>query len=75
MERIKSQGKLLRKKLHVVKEQKKLLMLEEARLVRMARQRGAAVKQLAKVKKEKARLMVEEARLLRVLKQNHYPAI
>ncbi|WP_297436925.1 hypothetical protein [Thermococcus sp.] len=75
MERIKSQGRLLRKKLHVVKEQKKLLMLEEARLVRLARQKGATVKQLAKVKEEKARLMFEEAKLVRVLKQNGYPSI
>ncbi|NJD99383.1 hypothetical protein E3E26_06240 [Thermococcus sp. LS1] len=67
--------KLLRKKLHVVKKQKELLMLEEAKLIRLARQKKAAAKQLAKVKKEKAILMAEEARLVRVLKQNGYPAL
>lgn len=67
--------KLLQKKLHVVKEQKELLMLEEARLIRAARQRKDAARKLAKIKKEKVALALEEARLLRVLKQNGRPAI
>lgn len=67
--------KLLQRKLHVVKKQKELLMLEEARLVRMARQKKVAMKELAKVKKEKVALALEEARLVRVLKQNGYPAV
>ncbi len=67
--------KLLQKRLHVVKKQKELLMLEEAKLIRVARQKKAAVKELAKVKKEKVSLALEEAKLVRVLKQNGYPAV
>ncbi|ASJ12320.1 MULTISPECIES: hypothetical protein [Thermococcus] len=67
--------KLLQKRLHVVKKQKELLMLEEAKLIRVARQKKASMRELAKVKKEKIALMAEEAKLVRVLKQNGYPAI
>lgn len=62
--------KLIKKRLHVVKEQKELLMLEEAKLIRMARQKKAAMKELAKVKHEKVSLAMEEAKLVRILKQN-----
>jgi len=64
---------ILEKKLHVVKEQKELLMVEEARLIRQARQKKVAAEKLAKVKKDKVALAFEEARLLRVLKQNTAP--
>jgi hypothetical protein len=67
--------KLLQRKLHVVKKQKELLMLEEAKLIRVTRQKKVAAKKLAKVKKEKVALALEEARLVRVLKQNGYPAV
>ena len=71
MERLKST--LLRKRLEVVKKRKELLALEEARLVRLARQKKTAASQLAKVKREKFSVMMEEARILRVLKQSTYP--
>ncbi|ASJ10773.1 hypothetical protein A3L12_05410 [Thermococcus sp. P6] len=61
---------LLRRKLHVVREQRKFLMLEEARLIRLARQKKSAAMQLAKIKKEKVALTLEEARILRALKQS-----
>ena len=67
MERVKS---ILQRRLEVVKKRKELLVLEEARLVRMAKQKKDVAVQLAKVKKEKFALMVEEAKLVRVLKQN-----
>ncbi|WP_198362100.1 hypothetical protein [Thermococcus pacificus] len=73
MERLKST--LLEKRLEVVKKRKELLALEEARLVRLARQKKAAAAQLTKVKKEKFAVMMEEAKLLRALKQNTYPAL
>ncbi|ASJ07665.1 hypothetical protein A3L08_06670 [Thermococcus pacificus] len=66
---------LLEKRLEVVKKRKELLALEEARLVRLARQKKAAAAQLTKVKKEKFAVMMEEAKLLRALKQNTYPAL
>ncbi|AEK72357.1 hypothetical protein GQS_02280 [Thermococcus sp. 4557] len=73
MERLKST--LLQKRLEVVKKRKELLALEEARLVRMARQKKAAASELAKVKKEKVAIALEEAKLIRVLKQSGYPAV
>jgi hypothetical protein len=73
MERLKST--LLQRRLEVVKKRKELLALEEARLVRLARQKKAAAAQLAKVKREKFAVMMEEAKLLRTLKQNAYPAV
>lgn len=65
---------LLKKKLSVVKKQKEFLLLEEAKLVRMARQRGGVVQNLEKVKKEKFRVLAEEAKLIRVIKQSSRPA-
>ncbi|NJE31038.1 hypothetical protein E3E38_08280 [Thermococcus sp. 18S1] len=73
MEKLKST--LLQKRLEVVKKRKELLALEEARLVRMARQKKAAASELAKVKKEKVAIALEEAKLIRVLKQSGYPAV
>jgi len=73
MERLKSN--LLQRRLEVVKKRKELLALEEARLVRMARQKKAAAAQLAKIKKEKVALAFEEAKLVRVIKQSSYPAV
>jgi len=67
MERVKS---ILQRRLEVVKKRKEFLVLEEARLVRMAKQKKNVALQLAKVKKEKMAIMAEEARLLRALKQN-----
>ncbi|NJE10165.1 hypothetical protein E3E25_04405 [Thermococcus sp. MAR1] len=66
---------LLRKRLEVVKKRKEFLALEEARLVRMARQKKAAASKLAKIKREKVAVALEEAKLIRVLKQNGYPAV
>jgi len=66
--------KLLRKKLGVVKKQKEYLLLEEAKLVRMARQGNMAGAKLEKVKREKFRVLAEEAKLLRVIKQSGRPA-
>ncbi|WP_297477517.1 hypothetical protein [Thermococcus sp.] len=66
MERVKS---ILQRRLEVVKKRKELLVLEEARLIRMAKQRKDVAIQLAKVKKEKVALAFEEAKLLRALKQ------
>ena len=73
MERLKST--LLQRRLEVVKKRKELLALEEARLVRLARQKKASAAQLAKVKREKFAVMMEEAKLLRTLKQNARPAL
>ena len=73
MERLKST--LLQRRLEVVKKRKELLALEEARLVRLARQKRAAAAELTKVKKEKFAVMMEEAKVLRALKQNTYPAV
>ncbi|WP_457751354.1 hypothetical protein [Thermococcus sp.] len=73
MERLKST--LLHRRLQVVKKRKELLALEEAKLVRLARQKKESAIQLAKVKKEKFALMAEEAKLLRVLKQNGYTTV
>jgi len=70
MERVKS---ILKMRLDVVKKRKELLVLEEARLVRMAKQRKNVAVQLAKVKSEKLALMAEEAKLLRAIKQNGSP--
>ena len=67
MERVKS---ILQRRLEVVKKRKELLVLEEARLVRMAKQKKDVAVKLAKVKSEKFALMAEEAKLLRALKQN-----
>jgi len=66
MERVKS---ILKRRLEVVKKRKELLVLEEARLVRMAKQKKDVAVKLSKVKKEKFAVMAEEARLIRVLKQ------
>ncbi|WP_010478766.1 hypothetical protein [Thermococcus zilligii] len=65
---------LLRRKLNVVKKQKELLILEEAKLVRMARQREDVARKLERVRKEKFRVLAEEAKLIRVIKQNVNPA-
>ncbi|GEM_PF-2993320 len=63
--------RLIQKKLEVVKKHKELLMLEEAKLVRMMYQRKAGVsKKLAVVKREKVMALAQEAKLLRILKQN-----
>jgi hypothetical protein len=70
MERVKS---ILQRRLEVVKKRKELLVLEEARLVRMAKQRKDVAVKLAKVKSEKFAIMAEEARLLRAIKQNGSP--
>ncbi|WP_297062392.1 hypothetical protein [Thermococcus sp.] len=67
MERVKS---ILQRRLEVVKKRKELLVLEEARLVRMAKQKKDVAVKLAKVKSEKFALMAEEAKLLRALRQN-----
>ncbi|WP_297418073.1 hypothetical protein [Thermococcus sp.] len=67
MERLKST--LLERRLEVVKKRKESLLKEEARLVRLARQKQVKAVQLAKVKKEKVALAFEEAKLLRALKQ------
>jgi len=72
MERVKS---ILQRRLEVVKKRKELLVLEEARLVRMAKQRKDVAVKLAKVKSEKFALMAEEAKLLRAIRQNGYSAI
>jgi len=71
MEKLKST--LLQKRLQVVKKRKELLSWEEAKLVRLARQKKESAIKLAKVKKEKFALMAEEAKLIRVLKQKGYP--
>jgi|GEM_PF-1366318 len=73
MEKLKST--ILQKRLEVVKKRKGLLALEEARLVRMARQKKASAYKLAKVKKEKVATAIEEAKLIRVLKQKGYSAV
>ena len=70
MERVKS---ILKRRLEVVKKRKELLALEEARLVRMAKQRKEVAHKLSKVKKERFAVMAEEARLIRIIKQ-HYSA-
>jgi len=62
--------KLLERKLQVVKKHRELLMLEEAKLVRMMYQKKDAARSLAAVRKERFFLMSQEARLLRFLKQN-----
>ena len=67
MERVKS---ILKMRLDVVKKRKELLVLEEARLVRMAKQKRNVAAKLAKVKSEKLAIMKEEAKLLRALKQS-----
>ncbi|WP_297550411.1 hypothetical protein [Thermococcus sp.] len=67
MERVKS---ILHRRLEVVKKRKEILILEEAKLVRMAKQKKDVAHKLAKVKSEKLALMMEEAKLLRTLKQN-----
>jgi hypothetical protein len=69
MERVKS---ILQRRLEVVKKRKQLLIIEEARLVRMAKQRKDVAVKLAKVKSEKLAIMAEEARLLRTLRQSGY---
>ena len=66
MERVRS---ILQRRLEVVKKRKEYLVLEEARLVRMTKQKKDVAIQLAKVKKEKVALAFEEAKLLRALKQ------
>ncbi|WP_456421645.1 hypothetical protein [Thermococcus sp.] len=72
MERVKS---ILQRRLEVVKKRKELLVLEEARLVRMAKQKKDVAVKLAKVKSEKFALMAEEAKLLRAIRQNGYSAV
>jgi hypothetical protein len=67
MERVKS---ILQRRLEVVKKRKEYLILEEARLMRLARQKKDVAVALAKVKKEKLALMAEEAKVLRALKQS-----
>ncbi len=66
--------KLLKRRLDVVKKQKEYLTLEEAKLVRMARQKKKAIAALDRVKKEKFRVLAEEAKLIRVIKQSLKPA-
>ncbi|MDI3475041.1 MAG: hypothetical protein PWQ79_695 [Thermococcaceae archaeon] len=66
MERIKS---ILSKRLEVVKLRKYAIIREEARLMRLAKQKKQVALQLAKVKREKLAVMAEEARLLRAIKQ------
>lgn len=68
MERVKS---ILKKRLEVVKKRKELLAFEEARLVRMAKQREEVAQKLSKVKRERFAVMAEEAKLIRILKQHH----
>jgi len=70
MERVKS---ILHRRLEVVKKRKELLLLEEAKLVRMAKQKKDVAVKLAKVKSEKLAIMSEEAKLLRAIKQNSFP--
>ncbi|HIP75010.1 MAG TPA: hypothetical protein EYH13_02435 [Thermococcus paralvinellae] len=68
--------KLIRRKLEVVRRHKEMLMLEEAKLIRMMHQGKARVsKKLAVVKREKLMALYQEAKLLRVLRQNGYPAV
>ncbi|AIU70621.1 hypothetical protein TEU_09910 [Thermococcus eurythermalis] len=69
MERVKS---ILQRRLEVVKRRKELLVLEEAKLVRLARQKKNVSSKLSKVRREKLAIMAEEARLLRALKQSSY---
>ncbi|EEB74969.1 hypothetical protein [Thermococcus sp. AM4] len=66
--------KLLKRRLDVVKKQKEYLILEEAKLVRMARQKKKVAHKLERVKREKFRILAEEAKLLRVIKQSAKPA-
>ncbi|WP_199920018.1 hypothetical protein [Thermococcus piezophilus] len=73
MKRLKST--LLQKRLQLVRERKKMLLLEEARLVRLSRQKKIAAEVLSKVRKEKFQVLMEEARLIRTLKQSGYPAV
>ncbi|AJC72089.1 MAG: hypothetical protein J7K48_04955 [Thermococcus sp.] len=65
---------LLKRRLDVVKKQKEYIILEEAKLVRMAHQRKKVANRLEKIKKEKFRLLAEEAKLVRVIKQSTKPA-
>jgi len=71
---MKSGIKLLKRRLDVVKKQKEYLILEEAKLVRMARQKKETISALNRVKKEKFRVLAEEAKLIRVIKQSAKPA-
>ncbi len=64
--------RLIERKLQVVKKQRELLMLEEAKLVRMMHQKKDAARSLAAVRKERFLLMTQEAKLLRFLKQNRH---
>ena len=61
---------ILQMRLEVVKKRKELLIIEEARLLRMVKQKRMDARKLAKVRKEKLALMAEEAKLLRVARQS-----
>ncbi|WP_297487700.1 hypothetical protein [Thermococcus sp.] len=65
---------LLKRKLDVVKKQKEYLILEEAKLVRMSRQKKAVSRKLDKIRREKFQVLAEEAKLLRVIRQSNSPA-
>lgn len=58
MEKVKS---VLERRLEVVRRRKEAVLREEARLIRLARQKRDVAMVLAKVKKEKLALMAEEA--------------
>ncbi len=62
MEKVKS---VLERRLEVVRRRKEAVLREEARLIRLARQKRDVAMVLAKVKKEKLALMAEEAKVLR----------
>ncbi|WP_048146873.1 hypothetical protein [Pyrococcus abyssi] len=63
-------GDLLLKRLAVVRKRREALLLEEARLARMARQKKIKdVSLLRVIRREKELLLREEARIVRVLKQ------
>lgn len=59
MEKVKS---VLERRLEVVRRRKEAVLREEARLIRLARQKRDVAMVLAKVKKEKLALMAEEAK-------------
>jgi len=63
---------ILHRRLEVIKKQKELLLAEEAKMVRMTRQKKGKereIRKLLKIKKEKFAIMAEEAKLLRFIKQ------
>jgi uncharacterized protein YbbK (DUF523 family) len=66
MEKVRS---VIERRLEVVRKRKEAVLREEARLVRLARQKKDVAVILAKIKKEKLAIMAEEAKVLRVLKQ------